>query len=213
MPNTNSKPSYGICKACAYGIDFGTTNSTISVVGRLGKPLKLKIDPEAPNPAVMRSVMYVSPQMKFLFGKPAVDAYITDVALGKGSKKKIIETGRMIKLASPASAGGYVPEKWVPEVFEVEESEGGRLLQALKSNLSNELISSINLFGKSRPLEWVIGQFLKEMKERADEILGTKIDKVVLGRPVEYVGGNNALAVHRMKKAAGIAGFKEIEFE
>ncbi len=205
MPNTNSKP--------AYGIDFGTTNSTISVVGATGKPLKLKIDPEAPNPAVMRSVIYVSPQMKFLFGKPAVDAYITDVALGKGSKKKIIETGRMIKLAQPASASGFVADKWVPEIIEIEESEGGRLLQALKSNLSNEQISTINLFGEPKPLEWVVGQFLKEMKERADEILKTKIDKVVLGRPVEYVGSNNELAVKRMRKAAQIAGFNEIEFE
>jgi molecular chaperone DnaK (HSP70) len=197
----------------AYGIDFGTTNSTISVVDSIGKPQKLKIDPEAPNPAVMRSVIYVSPQMKFLFGKPAVDAYITDIALGKGSKKKIIETGRMIKLSSPASLGGFVPDKWVPEIIEVEESEGGRLLQALKSNLSSDLVSYINLFGNPKPLEWVVGQFLKEMKERADEILGKKIDKVILGRPVEYVGGNNALAIERMRKAAEIAGFKEVEFE
>lgn len=205
MPNTNSN--------LAYGIDFGTTNSTISVVGATGKPTKLQIDPQAANPAVMRSVIYVSPQMKFLFGKPAVDAYITDVALGKGSKKKVIETGRMIKLASPASLGGFVPDKWVPEIIEIEESEGGRLLQALKSNLSNDQISTINLFGQAKPLEWVVGQFLKEMKERADEILQTKISKVVLGRPVEYVGGNNELAIERMRKAAEIAGFSQIEFE
>src|SRR5258708_31494421 len=167
----------------AYGIDFGTTNSTISVVDPLGKPKTLNIDPSASNPAVMRSVIYVSPKMEFLFGKPAVDAYMTDVALGKGSKKKIIETGRMIKMAQPASASGFVPDKLVPEILEIEESEGGRLLQALKSNLSNEQISHINLFGQPKPIEWVIGQFLKEMKERADAIMGMKIDKVLLGRP------------------------------
>src|SRR5258708_3455285 len=51
------------------------------------------------------------------------------------------------------------------------------------------------------------------MKERADEIMGIKINKVLLGRPVEYVGGNNDFAVRRMKKAAEIAGFTEIQFE
>ena len=197
----------------AYGVDFGTTNSTISVVDALGKPKTLDIDPSAPNPAVMRSVIYVSPKMKFLYGKPAVDAYLTDVALGKGSKKRIIETGRMIKMAQPATPSGFVPDKWVPEILEIEESEGGRLLQALKSNLSNKQITHVNLFGEPKPLEWVIGQFLKEMKERADEILKMKIDKVVLGRPVEYVGGNNDFALARMRKAAEIAGFKKIEFE
>lgn len=197
----------------AYGIDFGTTNSTISVVDTLGRPKTLNIDPGAPNPAVMRSVIYISPKMEFLFGKPAVDAYLTDVALGKGSKKKIIETGRMIKLSQPANAGGFVPDKWVPEILEIEESEGGRLLQALKSNLSNEQIMHVNLFGQPKPIEWVVGQFLREMKERADRILGVSIDKVLLGRPVEYVGGNNEFAIARMKKAAEIAGFKEVEFE
>ncbi len=202
-----------MAKKISYGIDFGTTNSTIAYINERDEPVKLKIDPNADNPCVMRSVIYVNQKLDMLFGKPAVDAYITDVALNKESKKRIIETGRMIKVAQPANAGGFVPDKIVPEIIEVEESDGGRLLQALKSNLSSQIVSNINLFGSNKPIEWVVGQFLKEMKQRADEIIGESINKVVIGRPVEYVGGNNQLAIDRMRSAAKIAGFKEIEFE
>jgi molecular chaperone DnaK (HSP70) len=37
----------------AYGIDFGTTNSTITAITRSGEPIRLEIDNEAENKAVM----------------------------------------------------------------------------------------------------------------------------------------------------------------
>lgn len=192
----------------AYGIDFGTTNSTVALLNREGKLLKLAVDPEAENPAVMRSVIYVSPQMKFLFGKPAINAYLMDIAQGKGAVKKTVFTGRYIKVA-----GSNGRDQLVPEVIEVEESAGGRFLQALKSALSSHLINEINLFGKIYSIEELVGFFLKEMKDRADIIIGENIDKAVIGRPVEYVGGDNDIALKRMMKAARIAGFKEVKFE
>ena len=84
----------------AYGIDFGTTNSTIAVVDSLGNPQTLPIDTEAPNPNIMRSITYIHPEGKILYGKPAIDAYLVDVAQGKGRISKTIFTGRMIKVSA-----------------------------------------------------------------------------------------------------------------
>lgn len=196
----------------AYGIDFGTTNSTIGVV-KDGKLTNLHIDPESTNPAVMRSIIYINPQKKYLFGKPAVNAYLVDVAQSIGFSKRTIFTGRYIKIASPAGLGGFNNDQIVPEILEIEESEGGRLFHALKTVLSNETILNVNIFGENIKLEELVGKFIKEMKERADEIVGVPINKVVIGRPVKYVGNNQDLAKKRMEAALEYAGFNEVIFE
>ncbi len=196
----------------AYGVDFGTTNSTICLVDN-GKVRKLQIDQKAPDPSILRSVIYVNSDFEFLFGSEAVSKYLEDVASGKGTVKRVIETGKKIKIASDAGLSGVKPDKWVDEIWEIEEFEGGRLLQTLKSALSSNVVSHMTIFGKEMPLEEVIAIFLKEMKTRADKLTGMTINKAVIGRPVEYVGHNNALAVERMTKAAHLAGFEEVEFE
>lgn len=51
------------------------------------------------------------------------------------------------------------------------------------------------------------------MKSHDDKIVGENITDVVLGRPVQFVGGNNDVALSRLKKVAEMAGFKNIVFE
>lgn len=148
-----------------------------------------------------------------MYGKAAIDAYLIDVAQGKGRTSKTVFTGRYIKLVADADIHGVKDDEWAPEIIEVDEFSGGRLIQALKSVLSSNLIHSINLFGRVYSIEEVVGGFLREMKERADRVLGKDIRNVVLGRPVHYVGGNNEYAIERMRKAAAIGGFENVEFE
>lgn len=199
--------------ALAYGIDFGTTNSTICVADGLGNVRKLEIDPEADNPAVMRSVIYVSPNHRYLFGKPAVDAYLIDVAQNKATGKKSVFTGRYIKVGGDSTPNGVTKDKLIPEILEVDESANGRLFQALKSVLSRTSVDKIDVFGTSVKLDYLVGLFLLEMKQRADEIVGESVEHAMIGRPIQFVGENNDLAITRMKNAAQIAGFKEVQFD
>lgn len=192
----------------SYGIDFGTTNSTVAYVDESKKVIKLPLDPEADNPTVMRSVIYASPDGQFLFGKPAVDAYLASVATNKETKKKTIFTGNYIKIIDENGRPATVPE-----IIDIDVFNGGRLLQALKTALSSHAIKEINLFGKVYLIEEIVGMYLKELKNRSDKIVGRNITSAVFGRPVEYVGGDNKLAVERMKKACEIAGFTNIKFE
>lgn len=192
----------------SYGIDFGTTNSTVAYVDENNKVVRLAIDPEAENPTVMRSVIYVSPDGQFLFGKPAVDTYLESVAVNKEAVKKTVFTGNYIKIID--DNGKSVT---VPEIIEVDIFNSGRLLQALKSALSSHSIKEMNLFGKVHLVEEVIAMYLKELKLRVDKIVGHEVTTAVIGRPVEYVGGDNKLAIERMGRACEIAGFKDFKFE
>lgn len=49
----------------AYGIDFGTTNSTITAISKSGELIRLEIDEDAENKAVMRSVIYINNRHEF----------------------------------------------------------------------------------------------------------------------------------------------------
>jgi hypothetical chaperone protein len=204
---------YHFMRRLSYGIDFGTTNSSLSVVLENGTLKKISLDPHAQNPSVMRSIIYANNSSEFFYGQKAIDAYGRDVREGKGRVKKTMYTGRFITVTGDADVHGVNPDELVEELIEFDEFQGGRMLQSLKSVLAKESITGINLFGVVHPIEMIIGGFLKEMKRKADEELGEEVHSVILGRPVKYVGDNEKLAIDRMKKAATFAGFTNIDFE
>src|SRR3989344_1688820 len=175
-------------KSLAYGIDFGTTNTTIALVAGDRRARTLGIDKEAADASVLRSLMYVSPQRTFLFGAEAVEAYLADVAQGEQRRKKLIYTGKHFKMGKFSFVAGYVGEEWVPLILEIEEGTGGRLLQSLKSALSSTMLREIDIFGRSVSVEELLSIFLGEVKRRADELVGGKVDSVVIGKPVHFVG-------------------------
>lgn len=196
-----------------YGIDFGTTNSTITAIDNSKEPRTLKIDLKAINQEVVRSVIYVNHKHEFMFGQKAIENYNSDIAQGKVAKKKKIFTGKYYKVARSSLVAGFKEDEIVPEIIEIEEGEGGRLFQSLKSILGLNFISKFSVFQREYEVEELISIFLKEIKKLADENLNENVTSVVLGRPVEFVGKNNQIAVERLKNAAQKAGFKEIIFE
>ncbi len=192
----------------SYGIDFGTTNSTIALVHKNDELVKIPIDPEAEDPAVMRSVIFANPSFEMSYGNKAVKEYISDIGSRRGVEYKSVLTGKYIK-----TVNSYGREEMVPEMTDIEVNPGGRLLQSLKSALSNHTVKKINLFGRVYLIEDLVGMFLLDMKKRADKIIGEDVDTAVIGRPVEYVGNDNELAIERMRYACDIAGFKKVGFE
>lgn len=59
----------------------------------------------------------------------------------------------------------------------------------------------------------MVGTFLLELKKRAEIALEESVDSVVIGRPARYSMDpmEDEFALHRMKKAAEFAGFKNVE--
>lgn len=201
-------------KKLSYGIDFGTTNSTIAVVDNNNQILQLPVDSHSDNQSVMRSVIFVDKNGSYQYGAQAVKSYIQSVAINKGASKRVVETGKKLKLTAPASAtSGFKPDVIVDEVLEIEEADSGRLFQGIKSILSSTTVKKVNIYGEIIAVEELVGRFLKEMKTRADFITGKNINSAVVGRPIEYVGGNNQQAIMKMEKALEIAGFTDWQFE
>ena len=114
----------------------------------------------------------------------------------------------------------YTPEnnKWFfgsEAVQEYVNHEGeGRFFRSIKKFLPEPSYNGTIVFNRNLNISEMVAVFLKEMRERADKITGLKVERLVLGRPALYslVKEQDQLAEDRMRKAAEIAGFKEIIF-
>lgn len=96
----------------------------------------------------------------------------------------------------------------------LEHEMEGRLFRSFKSQLSNKNYLGTYVGDRVVTLENMVGIFLLEMKKRAEAILNTTVDTVVMGRPARYSMDATAdnFALHRMTKAVEFAGFKNIRF-
>lgn len=94
--------------------------------------------------------------------------------------------------------------------FEME----GRLFRSFKAHLPNPRYHGTFVDDRVVTIEDMVGLFLLETKKRAEKHLNVKFNKVVLGRPARYSmdPASENIALHRMKKAAGFAGFDEVRF-
>lgn len=203
----------GLSKINSCGIDFGTTNSTVAVVID-GRPVALNIDPSNKNPQILKSLIYINPSHEKVVGKEAVERYLGDIKNIPAKVPELIDTGRKIKTFGPSTGSGAGPVIWVPEIVERDVSGRGRLLQSLKSVLTSETFTGSNIFGKFYGVENLLSIILSEIRKRSEKIMECKIQSVVLGRPVRYVGqGKESLALERMTKVANMAGFAEVMFE
>ncbi len=97
----------------------------------------------------------------------------------------------------------------------------GRLMRALKSILGSSLIGETTQVGARRKdFRAIIGMYIAELKRRAEAFTGQTIERVVLGRPVRFVDGDDvadaradARAEGELRAIAEAQGFREIAFE
>ncbi|MES2687046.1 MAG: Hsp70 family protein, partial [Pseudomonadota bacterium] len=93
----------------------------------------------------------------------------------------------------------------------------GRLMRSLKSLLGTALIDEqTEVAGRALPFRALLGQFIGELKRRAEQAAGRTFSRAVLGRPVFFVDGDPVADRQAQDTLAGIAhavGFKEIAFQ
>jgi hypothetical chaperone protein len=93
----------------------------------------------------------------------------------------------------------------------------GRLILSIKSYLASPLFTSTHINGRFYTLEDLIAIILRRLRTTVIEQFGISATSVVLGRPVHFAGADTeadeALALNRLRSAAGLAGFSEVTFE
>lgn len=66
-----------------YAIDFGTSNSLLAAASRHAASDPVALDPGAPDPTVLRSVLFFAPGQGFAFGARAIEEYARHSASGR----------------------------------------------------------------------------------------------------------------------------------
>lgn len=188
------------------GVDFGTSNSSAALFD--GQTLTMfPIDPHNRSATSARSLLYINRAGEHFVGTDALQTYFRD------------NTGRPVQLTRKA-IGEY--EFIASEMFyidtlytEVDEAEPGRFFQGLKTVLRSTISRPTNVYSTLYTVEDLIAIFLAELKARVEAIVGKRIDRLQVGRPVRYSLDEaiNQAAARRMLAACHEAGFTDVQFE
>jgi hypothetical chaperone protein len=200
------------------GLDFGTTNSGAAVFD--GQRVRVfPLDPASRDPGVIRSVLYITREQEVFVGQEAVDNYYRQ-NVGRPSRMVRQYVGEVeVTMGDVGSVKGYPvgPTTFVRDVYVlVDELTPGRMLRSLKSALSSDHAGT-DVFGRVYTLEELIASYLQVLRECVEAEAGDPVEGVVLGRPVNFVDSgtemDNQRAEDRLRRAAEMAGFREVVFE
>src|SRR5512145_1805611 len=188
------------------GIDFGTSNSGVAVYDGQRVQL-LPVDPKNVLPEVIKTVLYITRDYRPSIGQEAVEHYYRD---NVNRQRRFVKqwTGEIDVYTSDMH---YVQDVFVY----VDELQPGRLLQYLKTALRKERYEGTQIFERYYTVGDLAKTYLTLLKQRAENVLGEKIDAVTLGRPVKFADTpeQDKKAEETLRHAAHEAGFKEVDFE
>ena len=156
-----------------FGLDFGTTNSSLAWARDDGEIVFCALDPRAVNPRVLRSLLYFSLEERgFVVGKRAIDEYLA-------------------------------------------ENMQGTLIQSIKTFLATESFEQTWIKDRYYRLEDLIAVIFRHVHAAIRELSDDEEIALVMGRPAIYVDRpeREALAHERLRRAAQLAGFFDIQFQ
>lgn len=188
------------------GLDFGTSNSGVSFY-KDGKVHILPVDSKNVVPEVVKTILYITRDEKYYIGQEAVELYYRH---NVNRKRRYVK--KWVGEVEYRGADMY----YVTDVYAyVDELMPGRLLQFIKTALRTEGYEGTLVFDRYYTTGEVIMLYLRELKQRAESLLGEPITGVTLGRPVRFSNkpeqDQKSQAI--LMEAAQEAGFKHVQFE
>ncbi|EHQ30755.1 Hsp70 family protein [Mucilaginibacter paludis] len=116
---------------------------------------------------------------------------------------------------NPASDQNYVVGEDAITAY-LSDGMKGRFIKSIKQILSRSTFTETRIHNRRYNASDLVAIILKELKDRADQLIGQDCRKAVIGRPVFFDDDNvqkDTLAQTRLNKAAQIAGFTEVRFQ
>lgn len=156
---------------------------------------------------------------RYLYG---IDFGTTNSALAifDEEKKEIIDTIIIPSLIYFPSTSISNQEKYVIGDLAIEsylsDQMEGRFIKSIKQILPRRSFIETRIQNKKYNASDLVALILKELKMKADAIIGYNCTKAVIGRPVFFDDDDtmkDTLAQTRLNKAAQIAGFSDIRFQ
>lgn len=181
-----------------YGLDFGTSNSAIAIY-RENQVEIIPLSKDGRRSDFIPTLLYIAEDGSNSIGFDAIDMYVKN-NVGREFKKK------RVRIESPQI------ESDAPTWAYIDVDIPGRFFQSLKTFLRDSYYDGSNVFGEFMSVEALTGLLLKEIKARADAVMGQNIDAVTIGRPVFFSTDpkEDQLAEARLIRAATLAGFTDI---
>lgn len=90
----------------------------------------------------------------------------------------------------------------------------GRLIRSIKRHLPSKAFTATRIAEKTMTIEELIASLLRVMRERACAHFEVDVERAVMGRPARFSNDDeeDALAEQRLRRAAELAGFKQVSF-
>jgi len=188
------------------GIDFGTSNSGVAVFD--GSQVRvLPLDPQNAMPEVVKTILYITKDFKPYIGQEAVELYY---------KHNVNRQRRFVKKWAGEIDYRGADMHYVRDIFVfVDELKPGRLMQFIKTALRTDTYQGTQIFEQYYTLSEIIATYLRQLKQRAEVLLGEKITSVTLGRPVQFSASpeQDQRAQEMLRQAALAASFDQVDFE
>lgn len=194
----------------AYGIDYGTTNSSISIAYP-DRVEVLELNPHSPLRHSLPSIPYLHRDGLQLAGVEAVEQFAIT-----GGQRTSCERCSLV-FREKVRGTLYIHS----DCRQYKSGSGcldSRLMGELKSELSNDMFEKTHSWAKDFEMEDLTAVIIAELKHRADRWVGRNVNRAVIGYPVAFFGAAGDefhrlqnLAEYRLREAAFRAGFSEVE--
>ena len=188
----------------AYGIDFGTTNSSIAVAYRD----RIEVVPVESGgmPEILPSIIYLNRDRNRAAGQEAIEQFLVTgsqrTTCGRCDLVHVFDRRRESACNQFQPGGGC---------------NNARLISGIKSDLSETDFISTNSWATDFTMTDLVSVIMRRLKTTADRATGVNITRVVLGHPVVFVGAEGpnyrerqGVAEERIRDAAVAAGFTDV---
>ena len=189
-------------RVVAYGIDYGTSNSSVAAAYEDGA---VHVLPVAGGATMLRSLVHLDREGGRLAGDDAIRAYLADGAART-------RCGRC-ELVDRRPEGIFTLCR---QYMSGSGCQDSRLLAQVKTDLASDGLDRTHSWSKDYLFSDLVSVVLRRLKRDADRHTGQDVRRVVLGHPVRFPGTQidpvrlQALAERRLRDGAISAGFDEV---